>query len=59
MMYIFDSKNKRQRNINEAKKKRIQEVEKEQDKILNEREFVVLYERIKNIILDPLSIWKL
>ena len=30
-----------------------------QDKALNEREFVVLYERIKNIIEDPLSIWEL
>ncbi|MEI7563897.1 MAG: hypothetical protein WCJ39_10100 [bacterium] len=30
-----------------------------QDKILNQREFVVLYERIKNIIEDPLSIWEL
>ena len=94
---VFDNKNKRQHNINEAKKKRIQEVEKEidnlrntvwkltkmeliqnveekraeleqekeilenelQDKILNQREFVVLYERIKNIIEDPLSIWEL
>jgi len=30
-----------------------------QDKILNQREFVILYERIKNIIEDPLSIWEL
>jgi len=30
-----------------------------QDKALNEREFIVLYERIKNIIEDPLSIWEL
>lgn len=30
-----------------------------QAKALNEREFIVLYERIKNIIEDPLSIWEL
>jgi hypothetical protein len=30
-----------------------------QDKVLNEREFIVLYERIKNLVEDPLSIWEL
>ncbi len=94
---VFNEKNKRQRNLNECKKQRIKDIEKEvetlrntlwklskmeliqnveekraeleeeketlqnelQDKILNEREFVVLYERIRNIIEDPLSIWEL
>ena len=94
---VFNEKNKRQRNLNECKKQRIKEIEKEvetlrntlwklsrieliqnveekraeleqekeilenelQDKALNEREFIVLYERIKNIIEDPLSIWEL
>jgi len=32
---VFDNKNKRQHNINEAKKKRIQEVEKEIDNLRN------------------------
>ena len=30
-----------------------------QDKALNDREFQVLYGKIKNIIQDPLSIWEL
>ncbi len=94
---VFDAKNKKQHTINEFKKKRIKEIEKEievlrntiwklskieliqsieekrseleqekeiiynelQDKALNDREFQVLYGKIKNIIQDPLSIWEL
>ena len=94
---VFAHKNKIQSNLNNAKKSRIKDIEKEidgftktisnlsrieliqnveekralleeekntlqgelQDKILNEREFVILYDRIRNIIEDPLSIWEL
>ncbi len=94
---VFDKKNKVQANINEWKKRRIKDIEKEtdnfrnsigklnkpeliqnieekwaeleeekeilenelQDKLLNEKEFIVLYERVRNIIEDPLSIWQL
>lgn len=90
-------KNKFQISLNEAKRRRIKEIEKEieefpgiisklsriemiqkieekraglemeqdtlkeeiKEKNLNERDFIVLYERVKNIIQDPLSIWEL
>ena len=90
-------KNKLQISLNEAKRRRIKDIEKEiaefpgiisklsriemiqkieekrselemekdileeeiKEKNLNERDFIVLYGRIKNIIQDPLSIWEL
>jgi hypothetical protein len=41
----------------EAEKDLLEEDIKEES--LNERDFILLYERIKNIIQDPLSIWEL
>jgi hypothetical protein len=93
----MQEKNKIQATLNDAKKRRIKEIDVEidnfrntvgklskpeiiqkleekraemeqekeilenelQDKALNDRDFIVLYDRVKNIIVDPLSVWEL